>query len=248
MEPVPDGHSREVEALRERYARREDLSGPAWRYNPLNPSALQALQERQRAVARTIVDAGWRDVSSVRLLEVGCGTGGNLLEFLQLGFRPEHLSGIELLERRVEHARHVLPSTVQVVLGDAAGGTPMFPAASQDIVYQATVFSSILDDGVQQRLSAAMWRWVRPGGGVLWYDFTFNNPKNPDVRGVPVARLRQLFPGANLHVRRVTLAPPIARLVSNVHPGLYSAFNSCPWLRTHVLAWAHKPGTAAEAR
>ncbi len=22
-----------------------------------------------------------------------------------------------------------------------------------------------------------MWRWVKPGGGVLWYDFTFDNPK-----------------------------------------------------------------------
>ena len=39
-----------------------------------------------------------------------------------------------------------------------------------------------------------MWRWVRPGGGVLWYDFTFDNPRNPDVRGVPLARVRELFP------------------------------------------------------
>ena len=30
-----------------------------------------------------------------------------------------------------------------------------------------------------------MWAAVKPGGGVLWYDFTVDNPRNADVRGVP---------------------------------------------------------------
>ena len=30
---------------------------------------------------------------------------------------------------------------------------------------------------------------LAPGGGVLWYDFTVNNPRNPDVRGVPMKRV-----------------------------------------------------------
>jgi hypothetical protein len=35
-------------------------------------------------------------------------------------------------------------------------------------------------------------------GGGFWYDFTYNNPHNPDVRGVPVKRIRQLFPEAQM--------------------------------------------------
>ena len=106
---------------------------------------------------------------------------------------------------------------------------------------QSTVFSSLLDDAFQQRLADAMWSWLKPGGAVIWYDFTVNNPRNADVRGVPVARVRALFPQAHITHHRVTLAPPLARAVCRVHPALYGVFNSLPLLRTHVLAWLAKP-------
>ena len=135
----------------------------------------------------------------------------------------------------------MLPEAVAVHVGDAAA-IDLEPA-SQDVVYAATVFSSILDPAFQQRLAAAMWRWVKPGGGVLWYDFTVDNPRNADVRGVPPARLRALFPEARSDARRVTLAPPLARALVRVHPLLFRPFNALPWLRTHLLAWVGKPRT-----
>jgi ubiquinone/menaquinone biosynthesis C-methylase UbiE len=135
-------------------------------------------------------------------------------------------------------ARQVLPPTLELYAGDASQLN--FGAASQDIVFVSTVFSSLLDDAFQLRLADAIWRWVRPGGGVLWYDFTVNNPRNADVRGVPLRRLRELFPQGRLQAERVTLAPPIARAVTRVHPSLYTLFNSVPALRTHVLAWIAK--------
>jgi hypothetical protein len=75
---------------------------------------------------------------------------------------------------------------------------------------------------------------------VLWYDFSVDNPHNPDVRGVPLRRLHALFPQAQMRHRRVTLAPPLARVATRLHPGLYRVFNVLPWLRTHVLAWLAK--------
>jgi hypothetical protein len=81
---------------------------------------------------------------------------------------------------------------------------------------------------------------ARPGGGVLWYDFTVDNPRNPDVRGMPPARIRALFPEARLESRRVTLAPPLARAVCRLHPGLYTLCNALPPLRTHLLCWLGK--------
>ena len=93
----------------------------------------------------------------------------------------------------------------------------------------------------QQRLADRMWHWLRPGGGLVWYDFMVDNPRNPDVRGVPVARIRQLFPHGKMRVRRLTLAPPVARAVTRLHPTLYAALNSIIWLRTHVLVWVEKP-------
>jgi SAM-dependent methyltransferase len=232
---VHDPSTPEIQSVRERYARRVPHDP---RYSLLNPAALLALQERQRAMLALFKRLGWSDLSQLKLHEVGSGTGSNLIEFLLMGFAPEYLSGVELLPERHAAARERLPAAVQLAQGDALALTP--PPASIDIVLQSTVFSSLLDDAFQQRLADTMWAAVKPGGGVLWYDFTFNNPRNPDVRGVPLARVRQLFPQAQMQARRVTLAPPIARAVTRIHPDLYTVFNALPLLRTHVLVWLQK--------
>jgi hypothetical protein len=137
----------------------------------------------------------------------------------------------------------VLPEALALQGGDALDAA--VAAQSQDIVFVSTVFSSLLDDAYQQRLAETMWAWLKPGGAVLWYDFTVDNPRNPDVRGVPLARLHALFPQGQLRHRRVTLAPPLARAVTRIHPGLYRWFNALPLLRTHVLVWIDKLDTGA---
>ena len=225
----------ETEAVAARYARRV-ADG---RYSLLRPEVWQMMQERQRAMLQLLAAQGLHDVAALKVAEVGCGAGGNLLELLRTGFLPEHLTGIELLDDRFEAARQVLPASVALLQGDASV-MPIEPG-SLDIVLQSTVFTSLLDPTFQQQLADAMWRWLRPGGAVLWYDFTVNNPRNPDVRGVPLARVQALFPKGRITARRVTLAPPLARAACRIHPALYGALNLLPPLRTHVLAWIENP-------
>ena len=224
----------ETQAVAARYARR----AVGDRYSPLRADVWQTLHERQRALLRLLAAQGIGELSTLNLTEVGCGSGGNLLELLRLGFAPDRLCGIELLPERHAQARQSLPEATRVLLGDATVAD--IAPSSQHIVLQSTVFSSLLDDDFQAHLAAAMWRWLRPGGAVLWYDFTVNNPRNADVRGVPMRRVRELFPAASVTARRVTLAPPLARAVCAVHPALYPVFNALPLLRTHVLAWLEK--------
>ena len=226
----------EIELIRERYARRDDtVSG---RYNYLSPAVQLSVQERQRALTRWL-RANWRrPVCETRLLEIGCGGGQNLLEFLRLGFRPENMVGNDLLSERASAARHVLPAALTVLPGDARELN--FPPGAFDIVFQSTVFTSILDQEFQETLAKRMWQWAAPSGGVLWYDFVYDNPKNPDVAGVPVARVKQLFPAGEFASWRLTLAPPISRFVTRIHPCLYGLLNTVPLLRTHVLCWIQK--------
>ena len=230
----------EPDAVAERYARRAlgGIGGIDDRYSLLRPDVWHTLQERQRAMLRLFTSLGLADLAALRLLEVGCGGGANLLELLRMGFTPEHLIGVELLPERCAQARRVLPAALQLHAGDAL--QMRVAPASQDMVFVSTVFSSLLDDAFQQALADAMWGWAKPGGGVLWYDFTVDNPRNRDVRGVPLARVRALFPHGRVQAQRVTLAPPLARAVTRVHPGLYTLFNALPMLRTHVLAWVAK--------
>ncbi|MDP1901625.1 MAG: class I SAM-dependent methyltransferase [Rubrivivax sp.] len=236
MDQPPTNPKSETDAVRERYARREV---PAGRYSLLDPAALRERQARQRALARMLVVQGHGNVEALLLTEVGCGHGGNLLELLQMGFAPEHLQGIELLPERLAAARHMLPEAATLWLGDACEAP--VPPRSRQLVLAATVFSSLLDDAFQQRLADAMWQWLVPGGAVIWYDFSVDNPRNRDVRGVPLARVRELFPQARISASRLTLAPPLARAVCRLHPALYGVFNALPVLRTHLLAWIAKP-------
>ncbi len=224
----------EPRAVAERYARRSVGD----RYDPRRPEVWHERQARQRALLGLLARHVPGSLAGLDVLEVGCGYGSNLLELIQLGFDPARLVGSELLPDRAAAARARLPAAVTLHEGDAL--TLPFGEARFDLVLQYTVFSSLLDDDFQQRLAAAIWRWLEPGGAVVWYDFTVDNPRNPDVRGVPVRRVRELFPQARLSWQRLTLAPPLARALCRIHPALYGVANALPLLRTHVLAWLAK--------
>ena len=227
----------ETARLAERYARRSMMSSDA-RYSLLNPAVWQGVQERQRALIGLLNRHKPAELKDLRVLEIGCGSGSNLLELLRLGFDPRNLVANELLPERSEVARRNLPDAVALHEGNALELD--LPTNSFDIVFQSTVFTSILDDAFQVRLAHRMWGWVRPTGGVLWYDFTFDNPHNPDVRGVPLRRVKALFPHGTIDSISVTLAPPISRLVCRLHPGLYGIVNVLSFLRTHVMCWIGK--------
>jgi hypothetical protein len=55
-----------------------------------------------------------------------------------------------LLEDRCANARQRLPSSTKIISGDGAQAD--FPGGAFDIVFQSTVFSSILDEEFQSRL------------------------------------------------------------------------------------------------
>ncbi|MEK7993894.1 MAG: class I SAM-dependent methyltransferase [Planctomycetota bacterium] len=215
---------------------KNDLESPL--YSPLNPSVYLANQEKERAIIRWIRKCEMEPLATKTLLDVGCGDGNDLLKFIQLGFRPENLVGVDLLEDRIALCRSRLPEATRTVCGDAAGlplGSGQF-----DIVYLSRVFTSILDDAFRAHLAERAWRWTRFGGGVLIYDFVYNNPGNRDVKRLPLEAIRNLFPRSDIRAWRLTLAPPISRRVVLVHEALYNLLSSLHVLRTHMLCWVPK--------
>jgi len=226
----------EVSEIEQRYQRRASIGN---RYNPLLADVYLARQEKERAIIRWLRSNQLEPVSQLRVLEIGCGNGSNLLSLIQLGFNPQNLVANELLPARAQAARQCLPQSLKVVEGDACSVD--FGEQGFDIVYQSTVFSSILDADFQQKLAQRMWQLLKPGGCVLWYDFVYNNPNNKDVIAMPYARIKQLFPEGHLQASKITLAPPIARRVTRIHPQLYTICNWLPFLRTHLLCGIQKP-------
>jgi len=223
----------DLAAIPDRYARRGDTGI----YSLLRQEAMLAHQERTAKIA-ALIARKFRSVEGLKLADLGCGTGGHLLDFIRLGFTPSNLIGLELLPERIARARELLPQQVTLYAGDAVQAP--IEAESLDIVFQSVVFSSLLSADLQQRVADRMMAWLRPGGAVLWYDFTYDNPRNPDVRGVTAKRIGELFKGHPVESQRVTLAPPLARRVIALGPLAHQALHSMPFLRTHVLAWITK--------
>ncbi|HLG98205.1 MAG TPA: class I SAM-dependent methyltransferase [Bryobacteraceae bacterium] len=166
-----------------------------------------------------------------KVLDAGCGAGVWLLEFAQWG--ADQLHGVDLDPLRLEIAARRLPAA-DLRCGDIAHLD--WPDQSFDLVSQFTVFTSILDPSIRRRAAAEMLRVLKPDGAVLWYDFRFNNPANRNVRGIEAAEIRDLFPRCRVRLRRVTLAPPLARRIVPLTWTGASLLEQVPWLRTHYVA------------
>jgi ubiquinone/menaquinone biosynthesis C-methylase UbiE len=235
-EHITECKDREEARIREAYARRQISTQDT--YSFLNPSYVLEIQEREYELLSMSSHYDVGQLEARRVLEIGCGTGYWLRAFLQWGALPENVFGIDLLPERIEQARKLCPHGVHLECGNASA--LVFPDASFDLVLQSTVFTSILDLAMRQSVAAEMLRVLKPGGFVVWYDFHVNNPKNPDVCGVGKSEIRGLFPGCQIHLRRITLAPPIGRLVGRYSPLLYILLSRAKILCTHHIGLIKK--------
>lgn len=224
----------DLDRLKAHYARRASLQSDRYHYSQGDVAIGAA--EVDVAILRALHEVGLTDFANLRVLEIGSGSGANILRMVRWGFRPDNLTGWELLQERHEAAVRLVPPGVHLVNADAR---TLNARESFDIVLQSTVLSSILDDQVQQEVAATMWEAVRPGGVVLSFDFTVNNPSNDQVRAVPRSRVAELFPG-EMQSRRLLLAPPISRRVG-WHPAFHLTLRAVPLLRTHLLSVIRKP-------
>ena len=226
----PESAGVEEARIRTAYAKRQrdDV-----RYSWFSPGYLFFMQERERRLLTLLRQHGFTFLDTYKILEIGCGTGYWLREFIKWGARPENITGVDLLSDRVTEAKTLCPEAVQVQCGSAA--TLTFPGATFDLILQSTVFSSVLDSRMQQQMASEMLRVVKSDGLILWYDYHVNNPWNPDVRGVKRQEIEQLFPGCLIQLQRITLAPPLVRLLAPYSWLACYLLGKIPWLCTHYL-------------
>src|SRR5207245_4975939 len=103
-----------------------------------------------------------------------------------------------------------------------------------------TAFTSILDSRMKRTIASEMVRVLKPHGLILWYDYHVNNPRNPDVRGVKKQEIHQLFPGCRIALERITLAPPLVRLLAPYSWLACCLLEGIPFLCTHYLGVIQK--------
>lgn len=230
----------ETDRIARAYKELEEHAGARWDLENKGNHAI--LSERRRLTRSVLQRRGWLPLGDRRVLEVGSGGGAELAWLLELGASPSRLVGIDLLPQRVAAAKKAYPS-LEFHEGNAEH-LP-FPDGSFDIVLVLTVFSSIFDDAMAANVASEIVRVLRPGAGVLWYDFRYDNPRNKDVHGVSAAQVRRLFPRLDGDLEGLTLLPPLARRLGRLAPVAYPALVWFPPLRSHLLGLLVKDASTA---
>ena len=94
--------------------------------------------------------AGFSDIATIEVLDVGCYTGQWLRMLLEWGANPSKLHGVDLLEESIAKAKVLSPAGVDFRVSN---GWPLpYQDASMDVCAASTVFSSILSPSPMRAL------------------------------------------------------------------------------------------------
>jgi ubiquinone/menaquinone biosynthesis C-methylase UbiE len=200
-----------------------------------DPGHLLLLADRTIAIRRLLRDVGAYPLGARRVLDIGCGEGDSLATVLAAG-GPADVAGIDFDAARLDRARdRVRPGRFE----EADGASLPFADDEFDLALLFTVLSSVRGETDRAAICAEARRVVRPGGGVLVYDFAAN-PGNSQTRGLSERDVRILFPGCTYESRRVTPLPALARrLARSGRPRTW--LSRLPVPRTHHLTWITIP-------
>lgn len=219
----------EIEEIKQRFEKREKDAKTISRAGTYD----KYFHAERENVYQAVLRKYFKDFKKIKFLEIGAGGGRNLAFFNSIGIPYTNIYANELLDNRIELLRRNIPGAY-ILPGDAM---ELNFINEFDVVFQSTVFTSILDNEFRKKLANKMWEMTKQGGLILWYDFIYNNPNNPDVRKVGVNEIKRLFHHSDkIKIRKVTLAPPIGRRVGKLYP-FFSLF---PFLKTHVIAVINK--------
>jgi SAM-dependent methyltransferase len=207
------------------------------RHDWFRPDIVSQQAARARVLAGLLARTVGRDLSAVRVLDVGCGNGGFLRQLIDWGATPSHLAGTELQQDRLDHARlHTAPGVCWHL-----GRLDAFPDNGVDLVSAHGVFSSLQEEDARRELAAEMWRVLKPGGWTMIFDVRHGQPRNAGIRKVTDVELLRFWPAEQRHYRSLVLAPPLGRALARLPwlvPELLAAL--VPLLRTHFIYMARK--------
>lgn len=157
-----------------------------------------------------------------RILDVGCGSGAGLIQFLRLGFRPDQLSGIDISKERIDDARQRLPN---VDFKCQNADSMSYADGEFDVVFESTMFVLLPSGEIARSIAREMIRVTRPGGYLMLVDWRYSRPGSDVYKAMTKKRIADLFEvGSTTSFftrEKGALVPPLGRLLSRRAPSLY---------------------------
>jgi SAM-dependent methyltransferase len=162
------------------------------------------------------------DPETALVLDVGCGGGGNVHDLLRLNYRPDRITGIDILPDRIAQARRLYPQA-RFIQGDAR--RMEFANHTFDLVFESTMFATLPDDALSAEIASEMLRVCKPGGYLMLVDWRTPKPWDASYKALTRRRLAGLFAVPDqtevVRVCRGALVPPLGRCLSQWLPGAY---------------------------
>lgn len=162
------------------------------------------------------------DRSTARVLDVGCGNGASLLQFIRLGFNPDNLVGIDNSEERIADGRRLHPN--MDFRCDSADRMP-FADESFDLVFESTMLGTLSSMDLLSNIASEMIRVTRMGGHLMLADWRYSRKGSGVETAMSKKRVAELFRvGEKTKVivrERGALVPPLGRRLSRMMPAMY---------------------------
>jgi ubiquinone/menaquinone biosynthesis C-methylase UbiE len=158
------------EVVQERYnAREKDRSlddNPYSRVNPIGFYGNLQITKAFYKVFRWLRDADV-DVTSQRILDIGCGTGTWTRYFAELTQAPGNICGLDMSKYRIAQARAMNPG-ITYLQGDVLS----MPQATNkwDIITAMVVFMHLNTEQQITEAIATVYHSLNPEGIFIWYD------------------------------------------------------------------------------
>jgi SAM-dependent methyltransferase len=112
-------------------------------------------------------------IQSMKVLDLGCGNGRSTRMYIDLGFRPEQLTGLDLRAGTIELAKKLNPA-----INHATYTGDEIPLTDQSFnwIGITTVISSIKNHDSRRQLAKQIYQKLQPGGYLFYYDLWRANP------------------------------------------------------------------------
>ena len=205
----------------------------------LRPGYMMQFHEVERAFLREVARNTEGSLHGLKILDIGCGSGGWLREFIKWGAEPESLYGIDAIEDRVANARRLTPAGVTLICASAANLE--FDDESFDLIMMFECLCMMTDETVRARMASEALRVLKPSGTVLFYDFRYRRPGLGDVcRPLGIVDIKRLFPACRYHLKSVHPFPPLSRKLAALTPSAWNLLNIFPPLRTSYVGSIRK--------
>src|SRR5215472_11175534 len=149
----------------------------AYNFPWLRAGYMMQFQQIERAVLRE-TSRYFCGLEGLKILDIGCGAGGWLREFIKWGADPRLMTGSDAIEERIAEARHLTTPEVRLICGDATALE--VPDESFDLVMMFECLCMMTDQGTRKKMAAEALR-VLKNNGVLFYDFRYRRPGLGDV-------------------------------------------------------------------